>query len=152
MREDALTTKVRVLMDGSAKINAETPSLNECLYTGPSLTPNILDILLRFRWLKVPILSDIVKAFYMIRVDERNRDSLWFLLIDDINSTDPRLVFLRFCIVVFGLNCSPFSLGGTLFYHITNYTLDDPKFAKELLKLIYVDDLINGEENLHRAH
>ena len=78
-REDALTTNVRVVMDGSAKVNAEAPSLNECLYTGPSLTPNILDILLTFRWFKVSIVSDIEKAFHMIRVDERDRDSLRFL-------------------------------------------------------------------------
>ena len=79
VREDALITKVRVVMDGSAKVNAEAPSLNEYLYTGPSLTPNILNILLRFRWFKVPIISDIEKAFHMIRVDERDRDSLRFL-------------------------------------------------------------------------
>ena len=151
VREDALTTKVRVVMDGSAKVNAEAPSLNECLYTGPSLTPNILNILLRFRWFKVPIISNIEKAFHMIRVDERDRDSLRFLWIDDINSTDPRLVFLRFCRVVFGLNCSPFLLGGTLHHHITNYKFDDSKFAEELLKSIYVDDLINGGENQQRA-
>ena len=151
MRENALATNVRVVMDGSAKVNAEAPSLNECLYTGPSLTPNILDILLRFRWFKVPIISDVEKAFRMIRVDERDRDSLRFLWIDDINSIDPRLVFLRFCRVAFGLNCSPFLLGGTLHHHITNYKFDDPKFAEELLKSIYVDDLINGGENQYRA-
>ena len=80
-------------MDGSVKVNAEAPSLNECLYTGPSLTPNILNILLRFRWFKVPIIYDIETAFHMIRVDERDRDSLRFLWIDDINSTDARPVF-----------------------------------------------------------
>ena len=91
VREDALTTKVRVVMNGSAKANAKAPSLNECLYTGPSWTPNILDILLRF---KAPIFSDIEKTFHTIRVDERDRDSLPFLWIDDINSTDSRPVFL----------------------------------------------------------
>ena len=151
MREDALSTKVRVVMDGSAKVNAEPPSLNECLYTGPSLTPNILNILLRFRWFKIPIISDIEKAFHMIRVDERDRDSLRFLWIDDINSADPRLVFLRFCRVVFGLNYSLFLLGGTLHHHITIYKFHDPKFAKELLESIYVDDLINGGENQQTA-
>ena len=39
-----------------------------------------------------------------------------------------------------------------LHHHITNYKFDDPKFTQELLKSIYVDDLINGRENRHRAH
>ena len=30
VRKDALTTKVRVVMDGSAKVKANAPSLNEC--------------------------------------------------------------------------------------------------------------------------
>ena len=49
VRKEALTTKARVVMDGSTKVKGNTPSFNECLHTGPSLTPNILDILLRFR-------------------------------------------------------------------------------------------------------
>ena len=49
VREDAVTTKVRIVMDASAKITADTLILNECLYTGPSLTRDIIDILIRFR-------------------------------------------------------------------------------------------------------
>ena len=50
VREDPATTKVRIVMDASAKITADTPSLNECLCTRPSLTHDIIDILIRFRW------------------------------------------------------------------------------------------------------
>ena len=49
VREDAATTKVRIVMDASAKITTDAPTLNECLYTGPSLTRDITDILIRFR-------------------------------------------------------------------------------------------------------
>ena len=84
VRKEALTTKIRVVMDGSAKVKANAPSLNECLHTGTSLTPNILDILLRFRWFKVALVSDIEKAFHMITVDEQDRDALRFLWIDDV--------------------------------------------------------------------
>ena len=44
MREEALTTKLRVVLDGSAKVKPDAPSLNECLHTGPSLLPTIMDI------------------------------------------------------------------------------------------------------------
>ena len=108
VRQDATTTKVRVVLDGSAKTSAASPSLNECLYTGPSLTPNILDILLRFRSYKVALVSDVEKAFHMIHVDERDRDVLRFLWINGINAESPEIVTLRYTRVVFGLNCSPF--------------------------------------------
>ena len=151
VREDAATTKVRIVMDASAKITADTPSLNECLYTGPSLTRDIIDILIRFRWYRIGIVSDIEKAFHMIHVDEKHRDALRFLWVQDIDSVDPKLLILHFIGVVFGLNCSPFILGGTLEHHISKYQFDDPYFAKKLLESIYVDDVINGAETPMKA-
>ena len=32
VREDAATTKMRIVMDVSAKITADAPSLNECMF------------------------------------------------------------------------------------------------------------------------
>ena len=52
-RQDALTTKLRVVFDASSKGNLSLPSLNECVYVGPSMVPAIVDILLRFRSFKV---------------------------------------------------------------------------------------------------
>ena len=152
VRKEALTTKVRVVMDGSAKVQANAPSLNECLHTGPSLTPNILDILIRFRWFKVALVSDIEKAFHMITVDEQDRDALRFLWIDDIYANDPKLVCYRFSKVVFGLNCSPFLLGATLNYHIQNCKLDDAKLKEILTQSTYVDDVVMGADTVERAY
>ena len=49
IRMDKETTnyKIRVVYDASAKRNG--PSLNDCLYAGPPLTPLILEVLIRFR-------------------------------------------------------------------------------------------------------
>ena len=150
--KEVLTTKVRVVMDGSAKVKANAPSLNECLHTGPSLTPNILHILLRFRWFNVALVSDVEKAFHMITVDEKDTDPLQFLWIDDIYATDPKLVCYRFTKVVFGLNCSPFLLGATLNYHIQNFKLDDPKLKDTLGESTHVDDVLMGADTVERAH
>ena len=47
IRRDKETTKLRVVYDASARSNGA--ALNDCLYTGPALAENILDILLRFQ-------------------------------------------------------------------------------------------------------
>ena len=47
IREDKDTTKLRIVFDASAKTFG--PSLNECLYKGPQLTPLVFNIWLRFR-------------------------------------------------------------------------------------------------------
>ena len=94
---------------------------------------------------------DIEKAFHMIDVDEKHRDASRFLWVQDIDSVDPKLLILRFIGVVFGLNCSPFILGGTLEHHISKYQFDNPYFAKKFLESIYVDDVVNGAETPMKA-
>ena len=48
VRQDRQTTEVRIVYDASARKNGG-PSLNDCLYSGPSLSETISDILIRFR-------------------------------------------------------------------------------------------------------
>jgi hypothetical protein len=47
IREQAQSTKMRIVYDCSSKPDATTPPLNDCLETGPSLQPLLFDILLR---------------------------------------------------------------------------------------------------------
>ena len=48
VRRDALTTKLRVVFYASSRPTKDSPSLNDCLYSGPALTPTIFKVLLRF--------------------------------------------------------------------------------------------------------
>ena len=56
IRRDAETTKRR-------KEAKNWTSPNNCLHTGPSLNPLLLDILVRFRENKIVLVEDIEKAF-----------------------------------------------------------------------------------------
>lgn len=139
IRTDKQTTKLRVVYDASAKVNGL--SLNESLYTGPSFGQSIFDILLRFRLHKVALIADIEKAFLMVGIDEKDRDALRFLWIDDINSNLPRIEVLRFARVAFGVSSSPFLLNATIRHHVEQYRAMDPGFADKFERSIYVDDL-----------
>ncbi|XP_046848070.1 uncharacterized protein LOC124441650 [Xenia sp. Carnegie-2017] len=48
IRKDKVTTKLRVVYDGSATTNVRNFSLNDCLLTGPNLIPQIFDLLVKF--------------------------------------------------------------------------------------------------------
>ena len=54
-------TNVRIVFDASA--TSEVPSLNECMYKVPQLTPLIFNIFLRFLTFLIAMTSDIAKAF-----------------------------------------------------------------------------------------
>ena len=149
IRRDKDTTKLRIVYDASAR--SDGPSLNDCLYAGPSFSQSIFDILLRFRLHPIGLIGDIEKAFLMVSVYPPDRDVLRFLWIDSISSTLPEIVVMRFNRVMFGVSSSPFLLNGTIKHHIGKYTASNPEFVKRFLCSIYVDDVIFGAPGVVEA-
>ena len=82
IEDDKTTTKVRIVFHAFARNNG--PSLNDCLYKGPHLTPLLYHILLRFCSHVVALTSDLEKAFLQINVNENDLDYLRFLWFDNI--------------------------------------------------------------------
>lgn len=125
--------------------------MNDCLDTGPSLNPLLFDILVRFRENKIALVDDIEKAFLNIAVDEKDRDSLRFLWVEDVRDHNLSIVVYRFCRVVFGLNASPFLLNGTLRHHLTIFAERDPEFVKRMWESFYVNDFVMGQGSTDKA-
>ena len=150
LKEDRITTKLRVVYDASAKSRNE-PSLNDCLLPGPALTPLIFDVLLRFRLHKVVLIGDLEKAFLNVEVNPAERNLLRFLWVDDINSPNPEVITLRFTRLVFGLVCSPFILNVTLRNHVTRYENIDPESVAAVVRALYVDDFASGENSVTKC-
>ncbi|XP_012232191.2 uncharacterized protein [Linepithema humile] len=72
------TTKIRPVFDASAE-SSDSPSLNQCLETGPNLIELIPTLLHRFCERKVGVTADIAKAFLQINISSSERDVLRFL-------------------------------------------------------------------------
>ena len=134
--------KLRIVYDGSVKSSKEAVSLNDCLSPGPSLTNELVEMLMRFRIHDVVLSGDIQKAFLQIEVAEADRDYLRFLWYD----LDGNLVVYRFARVPFGLRCSSFLLNATLQYHMQKHCLegDNPDLLQLLSRSHYVDDWLVG--------
>ncbi|GFV90673.1 DUF1758 domain-containing protein [Trichonephila clavipes] len=71
-KEGRVTTSTRIVFD-AASHQANELSLNDCLWTGPNLNPNILDVLINFRLNRVAISSDIRQAFLQISLADKQR-------------------------------------------------------------------------------
>ena len=111
IKEAAETTKIRTVYDASAKAQADTVSLNDCLYAGPTLQNKLWNVLVRVRAHSVAVTGDLRQAFLQVRVNEQDRDALRFHWKKDEHSEIETLLFTR---ALFGLTSSPFLLGGVI--------------------------------------
>ena len=154
IRQDSVTTKLRIVYDGSAKGVGDKFSLNDCLLTGPNSIPRLFNILIQFRWNPVGITADIEKAFLMISIIIKPSDHnfLRFLWIKDPNKPQPELIHLRFTHLVFGLRPSPAVLGAVINHHISKYQGQNPELVAKLLASLYVDDLVTSTPDAHSAY
>lgn len=144
------TTKIRIVYDASAKTRKGEQSLNDCLYRGPVILPDLYGLLLRFRMSPVGVIADIEKAFLNVGLQVADRDVTRFLWLRDptnINLTN-NLQIYRFCRVPFGVISSPFLLGATITYHLQR---SSNPIAKHLLRDIYVDNLITGVDTVEKG-
>ena len=152
IRNDAETTKLRIVYDASCCDRKTGSSLNDCLHVGPPLTPLMFDMLIRFREKPIVLVGDIEKTFLNIEIDPSDRDCLRFLWVKDINSENPEIVVYKFNRVVFGVNSSPFLLNAVLQFHINKYKETDPKFVECLSKGIFVGDLVTTHKDVDEAY
>ena len=118
----------------------------------PTFGQTILDILIRFRVHNVALVADINKAFLMISIDEKDRDTLRFLWVDDKDSELPRKQVLRFARVVFGVSSSPFLLNATIKHHMDKYRHTDQVFVDKFLPSIYVDNVSFGADTAEAGY
>jgi len=147
LRLDKAFTKVRIVMDASAKPPGQPnmPSLNNCLYTGPLLLKQLVGILLRFRLLNKVLLADIEKAFLQLGVRVMDRDCTRFLWLENPKEINPDKIIYTKCIVYrfrrvsFGLTSSPFLLNATIQEHLK---LFETRLARSIEENLYMDNIM----------
>ena len=149
VKQSAESSKIRIVFYASAKADDKSPSLNDCLETGPSLQNLIWNILVRNRMQAVMLSGDLKQAFFQIRIREQDRDVLRFHWPKDRDLQ--KLEIYRFTRAIWGLNQSPFLLEGTIEKHLDDCKEEFSKEVEEIKRSKYVDDVFLGGETIEEV-
>ncbi|XP_070576393.1 uncharacterized protein [Ptychodera flava] len=145
VKKDSATTPIRIVYDCSCKQSTDSPSLNDCLLTGPPLLNDLTQILLRFRVNRIAFSSDIEKAFLHVRLDESDRQFTKFLWLSE--PMNPESPFKTYCfkVILFGAVSSPFILNAVVKTHLESR--ERTPTSTDLENNIYVDNILSGTDS-----
>lgn len=146
IKSTSLTTKVRVVFDGSAK-GTNGLSLNETLMTGPTIQEDIFSLLTRFLTHQYVLTGDIEKMYrqFWIREEDRKYQKIWWW-----DENEDENVF-QLDTVTFGLSSAPYLAFRCLHQLAEDESLNFPDAAKIIKRDLYVDDLLTGTDSFEKA-
>ncbi|XP_078355671.1 uncharacterized protein LOC144640376 [Oculina patagonica] len=147
VKEDRVTTKVRVVFDPAVK--HEGKSLNDTILPGPKLQRDLVDVLTRFRRAPVALSADISEMFLQVELQDKDRPYHRFLWRDFDTSREPETY--EFQRLLFGNTASPFCSQYVLQTHAKTHALDFPEAANTVDNSMYVDDVLDSCETVEGA-
>jgi len=136
--------KIRVVFDASAQSFSST-SLNQCLFAGPKLQQDVIDVLMRFRLPRHAFTADINKMYRQILLvpeHRRYQHVLWRA------SPQDELKAYELNTVTYGVNCAPFLAIRVLRKIAELDCADVPAVRDALMFNTYVDDICVGGDTI----
>ena len=143
MKESSTTAKLRVVFDASARTTTGY-SLNDTLMVGPTLYPDTIDVLLRFRSYPVAITADISKMYRAVGLSSADRDLHRFVWHSNLSSA---LHDYRMTRVTFGVAASAFVAIQALQQTAIDFESGYPVASKHVFSSFYVDDCLAGADS-----
>ncbi|XP_052753688.1 uncharacterized protein LOC128201267 [Galleria mellonella] len=140
LRPSSLSTKLRVVFDGSA-VPANGKSLNDELLIGPPLLQDIRYLITRWRQHKICLVADIQKMYRQILVSKKDIDLQRIVWRESLN--DPIQEY-RLLTVTYGTSCAPFLAIRTLHQLAEDECGEFPREAEIVKEDFYMDDLLTG--------
>ena len=147
LKPDSTTTKLRVVFDASAKTSTGY-SLNDLMYTGPTVQSELFSILLRFRLPRFVFTADIEKMYRQILVNPADRDLQLILWREN---PDKKLKCYKLNTVTYGMSSAPYLATRCLQQIANENAVNFPLGAQMLRDNFYMDDCLGGSDSLNLA-
>ncbi|XP_063979907.1 uncharacterized protein LOC135163930 [Diachasmimorpha longicaudata] len=145
IKMSSMTTKVRVVFDGSAKSSSKH-SLNDALMVGPTIQDDIFSLIVRFRVPGFVLTGDIEKMYRQVLVAPDDRKFQRIIWRDQ--PTDKDVTVYELQTVTFGLAPAPY-LATRCLHQLADHENDNFPVASTILKRdLYVDDVLTGANSL----
>lgn len=144
LRPESSTTKLRVVFDASAKTTSGH-SLNDLMYTGPTVQCDLFSILLRFRFPKFVFTTDVEKMYRQVVISPEDRQFQLIIWRKDANKP---ITYYQLNTVTYGTRAAPYLATKCLQKLAEENTVRYPLAAKFLLENFYVDDGLGGADSL----
>ena len=146
-KQSSTSTKLRVVFDASSKTSTGA-SLNDILAPGPTLHPNLDQILMRFRSYRVALSGDVAKMYREVALCSQDRQLHRFLWRPELTDCIGDYCMNR---VTFGVTSSPHVAVRTLQQTATDFCDPDSSTHWHIHQSFYVDDLLAGAEDEESA-
>lgn len=147
LKQESLTTKLRVVFDGSAK-SATGYSLNDLMMVGPTIQEDLFSILVRFRKHNYVLAADIQKMYRQVLVSKDQR-SLQRILWRD-NSSEPLSVY-ELNTITYGTASASYLAIRCIHEIGHQISTQNPFISSIILHDFYVDDLLTGGTTVQQA-
>lgn len=146
IKETSETTKVRVVFDGSCKVDNGLP-INQLQYAGPTIQDDLFSIITRFRTHEYVITADITQMYRQVWVHPDDTKYQRIIWRDD---PDKPIEILELKTVTFGMTSAPFSAIRCVveLAHINKARY--PVESKIIETDFYVDDVLTGAKSIQR--
>ena len=146
-REESVTTKTRIVFNASA-VSGTGRSLNQCLFQGQCLLPDLVKVIIRFRLMIVGFALDISKMFLRIKL-EHGKDYLRYFWRNC--DQEAKIKTFRMMVVTFGVISSPFQAIDVVLKHADLFEEEFPKAVQVIREQLYMDDVLGGAVDLETA-
>ncbi|XP_055522775.1 uncharacterized protein LOC129716956 [Wyeomyia smithii] len=141
LKPTSSTTKCRVVFDASAKVGGT--SLNDVMMIGPTIQPDLLTIILKFRLYRYVLSADIAKMYRQVLKNECHTPLQRIFYRK--NPTDPIKV-LELKTVTYGTAAAPFLAIRALYQLAIDEQHSHPMAANVVKKKFYVDNVFGGND------